>query len=316
MNEIERLLHEGMISEDFLKEEVRCDYTITSSMKKIWAIELDLLIVFDKVCKKHGLKYYAIGGSLLGAARHQGIIPWDDDIDVMMMREDYDKLCEIAPQEFKQPYFFQTNYTDFGAYWGHAKLMNCNTTCILKLDRNHKRDVTQGIFLDIFPEDNVVNDERLFNKQRKRAEFYRLWSKRFANATKKANRLTPHRWVNIFYSFLASFASPINYRISIFLWRLFEKECKRYNHQETEFISQLSFQFTKRWAQKKEDYKDVVFLPFEFTKIPVCINFDHALSMLFGDWHKFVRGDSQHEGLFFDTDHPYPEYFKDIKYEK
>lgn len=72
------------LSDDFFKEEVRNDYTVTPEMKKIWAVELDLLDQLDQVCQKYGIPWYLSGGSLLGAVRHHGYIPWDDDIDLMM----------------------------------------------------------------------------------------------------------------------------------------------------------------------------------------------------------------------------------------
>ena len=114
--------------EGFLEEEVRCGYTVSAEMKKLWAVELDLLAEFDRVCKKHGLTYFAFGGTLLGAVRHQGFIPWDDDIDVVMFREDYRRLTQIAAEEFRHPYFFQTPFTDCGLVMGGSRLRNSNTT--------------------------------------------------------------------------------------------------------------------------------------------------------------------------------------------
>ena len=94
------------IQESFYNPEVRCGYEVSAKMKKIWAVELDLLAKFIDVCNKHELNYFVDGGTLLGAVRHKGFIPWDDDVDVIMPREDYDKLFEIAAQEFQYPYFF------------------------------------------------------------------------------------------------------------------------------------------------------------------------------------------------------------------
>ena len=98
------------LPENFLDEEIRDDYVVSSQMKQVWAVELDLLNKILEVCKKYNIKIIASGGTLLGAVRHKGFIPWDDDIDLMMMRDQYDKLCDVAEKEFKYPYFFQTEY--------------------------------------------------------------------------------------------------------------------------------------------------------------------------------------------------------------
>ncbi len=92
-----------------LSEEVRTGYTATTDIKELWAVELDLLEKFQELCRKHELRYFAIGGTLLGAVRHKGFIPWDDDIDLAMPLNDYLKLIEIEPKELKYPYFLQ-NY--------------------------------------------------------------------------------------------------------------------------------------------------------------------------------------------------------------
>lgn len=311
--QIDRLLSDGFIARDFLGEEVRCDYTVTSFMKKIWAVELDLLKELDRVCKKHHLTYYVYGGTLLGAVRHKGFIPWDNDIDVIMTRSEYKKLCEIASHEFKSPYFLQTHYSDFGATWGHAKLRNTDTTCIASQDTKYERTLNQGIFLDVFPVDNVIDDEKLFNKQKKRADFYRINAKRFSMSTKEAYRWHSNKLKDFAFKTLIKISGSINRKISTYCWMKFEKECQRYNNIETQYFSILGFQFSKKWMQSREDYKHVIWLPFEFMNVPACSNYDHALSMVYGDWHKFVRGSSQHEGFYFDPDHPYKEFFQKAK---
>ena len=93
-----------------LEEEIICNFRVSSKRKKVWKVELDLLNNFIEICNKYKLTYFAIGGTLLGAIRHKGFIPWDDDIDIGMPREDYNKLLEIAKKEFKNPIFFQTPY--------------------------------------------------------------------------------------------------------------------------------------------------------------------------------------------------------------
>ena len=118
------------LPEHFLEEEVREDYTVPAKMKEVWAVQLDLLAELMRVCEAHGIQYYADAGTLLGAVRHRGYIPWDDDLDVMMMRPDYEKLCAAASGEFRDPYFFQTQETEPGTLREHAQLRNSMTTGI------------------------------------------------------------------------------------------------------------------------------------------------------------------------------------------
>ena len=92
------------VPQDFLHEEVRRDYTITAEMKQVWAVQLDLLQELLRVCKENGLRVFADSGTLIGAVREKGFIPWDDDIDVAMPREDYDRLMSLSA-EFRDPYF-------------------------------------------------------------------------------------------------------------------------------------------------------------------------------------------------------------------
>ena len=86
-----------MINKEFcFEEEIRDGYLVTERVKKIWYTEINLLIAFDRMCKEYNLKYSVCYGTLLGAIRHKGFIPWDDDIDVFMMRDDYNKMLKIA----------------------------------------------------------------------------------------------------------------------------------------------------------------------------------------------------------------------------
>ena len=106
------------LPEGFLDEEVRDGFTVTTERKKIWAVELDLLVEALRVCNKYGLKVWADSGTMLGAVRHKGFIPWDDDIDLAISRDDYEKLCEVGPKEFKYPYFLPYPQSDFNKFFG------------------------------------------------------------------------------------------------------------------------------------------------------------------------------------------------------
>ena len=117
-------------------EETRNGYLITAQMKRVWSIQLDITRHILDVCKRHGLRVWADWGTLLGAVREKGFIPWDDDIDLMMMRDDYEKLILLADSEFRHPYFLQSFHTEKQYYRGHAQVRYDGTAAILKDDIN------------------------------------------------------------------------------------------------------------------------------------------------------------------------------------
>lgn len=303
------------LPEGFLDEEVRCGYTITHEMKKVWAVLLDMLVEFDRVCKKHHITYFASGGTMLGAVRHKGFIPWDDDIDLMMFRDQYEKLCKIAPIEFKHPYFFQTQYTDFGSLRGHAQLRNSETTGILKMELAAHYKFNQGIFIDIFPLDSVIEDPQLFDKQsqdahkyKNRCYYWAMWTKsRFCTSSNPIKRFIKRSCL-LFLPHIFEICINKNYK-------KFEETCKRYNHLNTPMVSTLSFIFDNRQHFKyREDYTHLIDMPFEFLKIPVGINYDHALTQRYGDYKTYVVGNSNHGGAILDPDKPYTEYLLSQKH--
>ena len=132
-------------------EEKRDGYVVETKMKKIWSVQLDLLMELQRVCNRYNIKMFVVWGTLLGAIRHKGFIPWDDDLDVGLLREDYDKLCEIASKEFCEPYFFQTADSDRNFFIGYARLRNSDTTGIIK--DNLDVEYNNGIYIDIYPLD-------------------------------------------------------------------------------------------------------------------------------------------------------------------
>ena len=139
----------------------------TSSARRIQPVLLDLLSVFDTVCREFGLRYIATHGSLLGAVRHQGFVPWDDDLDVAMPRADYDRLLSLAAAGvFPHPYFLQTPESDAGYFsGGYAKLRNSATAAI---DVSAKgRQFNQGIWMDIMPLDNCPDTVEATERQQR-----------------------------------------------------------------------------------------------------------------------------------------------------
>ena len=121
--------------------------------RKMQLTELDMLVEFDKVCRKYNINYVLFGGSLLGAVRHQGYIPWDDDADIGMLREDYETFKKHKDEMNPNICFFQDHDTDPEYRWEYGKLRRTGSTYI-RVGQEHLKCKT-GIFVDVFPMDDI-----------------------------------------------------------------------------------------------------------------------------------------------------------------
>lgn len=294
--------------DSFFDEEVRDDYLVTSETKMIWAVLLDLLNEFQKVCDKHKLRWWADGGTLLGAVRHKGMIPWDDDIDVMMFREDYNKLCEIGTKEFHYPYFFQTEETDKGSIRGHIQIRNSETTAILNSEWNQKYPFNQGIFIDVFPLDNIPDNDDDFQKIVVKANNFKNRARHIRN-----NTLFYHfRWDwNIFRmakSILRYFIFSICFKYEK-VYGEFQTEIQKYKGIPTKRICKLVlFPVKMRRVWLREWFDGTRYMSFETLKVPVPSGYVEILNTFYGDWKVFKKGENTHGGCFFDVTKPYTDY--------
>ena len=125
------------------------------NLRKLQLIELELLVEFDRICRKNNIRYTLTGGTLLGAVRHGGFIPWDDDADVSMLRQEYEKFKKACEIELNKKYYFQDMQITQGYRWGYGKLRK-KDTLFLREYQEHM-PYSQGVFIDIFPRDGVPN---------------------------------------------------------------------------------------------------------------------------------------------------------------
>lgn len=293
------------LPKDFLQEEKRDNFIVSPAMKEVWAVELDLLSEFQRIANKHNINYIASGGTMLGAVRHKGFIPWDDDVDIMMLRKDYNKLLSVA-EEFEHPYFLQSNRNDKGYFRCFLRLRNSLTTGIQNMEKNCHFQYNQGIFIDIFPLDNIIDDIKLFTQQQiraktllKKARFYSSLQSRYyedKNAVKRMQR-------NLLKSFVFSKDKDEKYLFE------YENEVQRYNDRETAKISLLSFQFDYRIHDiKLKDVYETEDMDFEFLKLPVPKDYDNLLTWKYGDWKTPMHFPNYHGDIFFDVNKPYTYY--------
>jgi len=140
----------------------------TISLRDLQIIELNVLKKIIEICERHNLTYFALGGTLLGAIRHNGFIPWDDDIDIGMPRPDYEKFLRIAPLELKDPYMVTgIQYDNAEYYYYYARVIDKN---IKLVRRASMKSVTINAWVDVFPLDGVPEESKAFDKWYKKVK--------------------------------------------------------------------------------------------------------------------------------------------------
>lgn len=295
MTEVERIIKEGILPESFFKPETICDFYVDENRKKIWAVELDMLILLDKICKKHGLKYFLTDGTLLGAIRHKGFIPWDDDIDVSMPRKDYEKLL-LLKDEFVYPYFLQTNDTDPSCFYSFAKIRNSNTSGFSKAFMY--QGFNDGLALDIFPLDMI-------DLQYGRDTYSEITSiTQGLSAYMKLSNIQLTEEERISLKNKASTSPKEDYQ------KLQKLACK-FNDRDSEYLSHWVSTFDK--YEKKvwyaEDFSNSVDWEFAGFNFPIPIGYHRYLICYFGDYMQLPPMDKRvsqlHLNAIFDPDIPY-----------
>lgn len=291
------------LPESFYKAETRSGFYVDEKRKKIWAKELSILEEFDRVCKKHGLKYMAEYGTLLGAVRHKGFIPWDDDMDFVMFRDDYNKLWEIAGEEFKDPYEYITTYNGHMLY-AFGKLKDRRTTAIENELFNLPAHWNQGMFIDIFPLDDVPDGQPV--KDNILSIQKELWYLMY-NPREMEILLSEGRTFVLSRDMIETFLKMDTRDV----FREFELFCTS-NWGKSERINYIAYEMTgMAESRKKEWYDEIIYLDFENIKLPCPAKYHEILTAQYGDYMVPVQGASCHENIFFDPDKPYVSYLKD-----
>lgn len=292
------------LPDTFFQEEERDGYLVKAQMKELWAVQLDMLCEFDRVCKKYNLRYILDFGTLLGAVRHHGYIPWDDDLDVSMLREDYDKLVEIGPKEFSHPYFFQTFQTDSGYDNSSAKLRRSDTAFIEPEHLRHKTQYNKGIFIDIFVWDNIPTIDKSFlaaiNQQTYDTylHFYVLMHRPSLHDGKKLP-LTALRYL---YYKLRYGSAGRQYKRLRALSTQYEK---------SDYVADLMYYKSesrlRRWHEQTTE------MAFEGMMFPVPADYDGLLTDCFGeDYMTPIQCNSDHTLVCMDTSRSYQDVLKDL----
>jgi phosphorylcholine metabolism protein LicD len=308
-----RMLNNSKLLES--EEEIVANYKVSDKMKRIWRTELQILDAVEVICKRHNIEYFIIHGTLIGAIRHKGFIPWDDDLDIGMHREDYDRFLEAAARELPEPYYLQTADRDADCYIGGiARIRDSRTTAIETKDFGHNCNL--GLWIDILPLDSCTEDEdKLKKKQKKIRHSHRLlYAKVYGRDFKQFADMKPLLWN--WYRLLSSLYGHRR------LCRRLDRAMRLYTDEKTDHVAFFSGYYKHRPLARK-DFETTVMLEFENRRVPAPGGYEDYLFMTFGrDYLKYPPEEERkpkHRGIF-DPDRPYLYYqerffdtFKNIK---
>ena len=303
-------------------DEFRDGFMVTSQRKKLWNVQLHLIEELARICQKHDLKWFAYAGTLLGAVRHNGFIPWDDDVDLALFRPDYEKLKRVIADELKPNYSLDFWYDyaiegepnpehlptiskkafDSNSWWpssaGYFKIRDNRTSMIEYPDRPN---VNQGMCIDIFPLDPAPP----FDNRKRADDFKFITALMLAVSNPDALNLKQLPSKDKKY-FKALIKKP-------FKERALEYENYLAEHWfESEYVSHINsiFAYQREYAWKYDYWRKLIGLPFEKIVLPAPIGYDEVLKAHYGNWHEMYITHSHFAD--YSADVSYGDYFEQI----
>ena len=290
-------------NDTYFEDEVRDGFFVPSEIKRAWAAELEVLSEVDKICKKHNIQYFADWGTLLAAVRHEGFIPWDDDLDIVMKRADYNRFMEIAKTELPEG-FSAYNFRNHDNLWLFlGRVVGKQRICFEEehLERFHQFPYIAGV--DIFVLDYVSRDKEAEKARNELA----LRTIALADAIGEGV-VQP----DVMEAEISKLEQTCDIQLSRGLSAL---EMKRelyglvellfgwFKEEEADELTQL-FPFGMKngaFHFPKECYEHAIQLPYENTRIPVPIRYCEMLEKKYGDYMRLVRDAGGHDYPFFEA---------------
>lgn len=273
-----------------------CGYSIEEWRKELWRIELRLSLFLDGVCKENHLSYFLIGGGAIGAERHKGFIPWDDDLDFGMKRDQFDKLVTLLKTKYKDcgyaiQYGTHGNFVSF-----LLRIRDTNSTGLVLSEKKYSKEC-HGVFIEIYPFDNVPNSFLLKKKQQLVARFLTgLLSAKMDDD----NKCFSYRLLR----FLGKHTSSSS------IWRKLIKNSIKYNKKQTRFVDTPSLShyyslgihhFLRMWIDETH------YAPFEKIELPICSGNYQCLELQYGDFLELPpldqRGKYHEQAIYYDPYH-------------
>lgn len=287
----------GNFAESFFEDEIRDGFLVEKEMKHAWAAELEVLAQINRICSENGIPYFADSGTLLGAVRHRGFIPWDDDMDICMLRKDYIKFLSIASKGL--PFSMKLLNIDGDNHWDEAFTRVVNDTKVdftkEHLEKWHGCPWIVGV--DIFPLDVLPDNEEEKNALLVLTDALRLMKRNLPALEAAGGGSVPEEEIlriEQVYGIKIDRKGNIGRQLA---WAR-DKLAMSYLGESGRQIACLLYNvenkvFEGEWFEKNQ------YLPFENTVIPVPGNYDAVLRVVYGDYRIPVRDGSMHEYPFY-----------------
>lgn len=285
--------------ESFFAGEEREGFYIEEQMKRAWAAQMEVLLEIERICQRCGVRYFADGGTLLGGVRHQGFIPWDDDIDIAMTRDAYIRFFQAAQTELPSGWVLR-DWSNGGSA-PFARMINTSHICLETehLKRFHGCPYIVGV--DIFPLDCVpVNSE----EDDAWHLLLRFMSSLLGKLEESGEGCITEEAESAIRSVEAWCHTKLerNGRLSIQIRELMLRLVQCYQGDDAEELEMAVWDWSKdsRYKYKREWYADSVRVPFENITIPIPCGYDGVLRVWYGDDYMTPkRGTAGHEYPFY-----------------
>ena len=278
---------------NYFQDEVRDGFHIEAMMKCAWAAQLEVLEVFREFCQTHNLTYFADFGTLLGAVRHKGFIPWDDDIDICMMRPDYERFLSIANEELPESYHVHSAYDNDIHPQPFAVMVNAVTISYQpeRLQKFHGCPYVVG--LDIFPMDVLPEDKSQEEDMCQTIDKLFTAVKLCSEHPDKVAASLPEleQLCGIHFDRSKSIRNQ--------LLRAFDVVSSQYNDTDAPHMTHFAFHLSRPRYLRREWYRDTVLLPFENVMVSAPIDYEAALIELYGADYMTPNYQPCHEYPFY-----------------
>jgi lipopolysaccharide cholinephosphotransferase len=242
-------------------------------LRRLQLTELEMLIEVDRICRKYGIRYFLDGGTLLGTIRHGGFIPWDDDADIIMLREEYEKFYDACKKELDTERFFLQDYrTDKHYLWGFAK-MRRNGTTFLREGQEHVKCHT-GVCIDILYCDNIPDLPLL-----RRLHYFYCYCIRKGQYSTVGQKVEKSSFMRAWYCLISKIPRDF------WFWQL-ELLAEKTNRKKTKLVRHVTFPLPKRcrYGMPRKLFEESIEKDFEGHSFKIFKRYDAYLKMLYGDY--------------------------------